>query len=211
MKWSVSGSAIMGGASGYVLKQVRGNDLVSAITRVGRGEYLIDPALTKRVLDRLRSGPEQDERLARLSEQERRVPGAADGIPSSALPSIPVQARASSFRLRDFDLREHSAQRPAANAPPPAEHPLVVILGTEGDDRQAWLQAGQALGRVLLQGAAEGVSASPMTQVLEVPATRLMLARQLGLVGHPQMLLRMGYGRGHRQTPRRPISEVLTV
>ena len=55
MKWSVSGSAIMGGASGYVLKQVRGNDLVSAITRVGRGEYLIDPALTKRVLSRRRS------------------------------------------------------------------------------------------------------------------------------------------------------------
>jgi DNA-binding NarL/FixJ family response regulator len=66
-------AAIMGGASGYVLKQIRGSELVSSIMRVGRGESLIDPALMKRVLDRLRSGPEQDERLARLSEQERRI------------------------------------------------------------------------------------------------------------------------------------------
>lgn len=66
-------AAIMGGASGYVLKQIRGTELVSSITRVGRGESLIDPALMKRVLDRLRTGPEQDERLERLSEQERRI------------------------------------------------------------------------------------------------------------------------------------------
>ncbi len=63
----------MGGASGYMLKQIRGTDLVSAVIRVGQGESLIDPALTKRVLDRLRSGPEQDQRLARLSDQERRI------------------------------------------------------------------------------------------------------------------------------------------
>jgi two-component system response regulator DevR len=66
-------AAIMGGASGYMLKQIRGNDLVTAIRRVGAGESLIDPALTHRVLERLRSGPQQDERLSRLSEQERRI------------------------------------------------------------------------------------------------------------------------------------------
>ena len=47
-------AAIMAGASGYVLKQIRGNDLVDAVRRVGNGESLIDPAMTKRVLDRLR-------------------------------------------------------------------------------------------------------------------------------------------------------------
>jgi len=66
-------AAIMAGASGYVLKQIRGNDLVDAVRRVGRGESLIDPALTKRVFDRLRDGPVRDERLDRLSDQERRV------------------------------------------------------------------------------------------------------------------------------------------
>lgn len=66
-------AAIMAGASGYVLKQIKGNDLVSAIRRVGAGESLIDPSLTARVLERLRQGPKQDERLQRLSEQEKRV------------------------------------------------------------------------------------------------------------------------------------------
>ncbi len=66
-------AAIMAGASGYVLKQIRGSDLVDAVRRVGRGESLIDPAMTKRVFDRLRDGPVRDERLDRLSDQERRV------------------------------------------------------------------------------------------------------------------------------------------
>jgi DNA-binding NarL/FixJ family response regulator len=66
-------AAIMAGASGYVLKQIRGNDLLDAVRRVGRGESLIDPSMTNRVLERLRDGPERDERLERLSDQERRV------------------------------------------------------------------------------------------------------------------------------------------
>jgi len=65
-------SAVMAGAAGYVLKQVRGNDLVDAIRRVGRGESLLDPAVTSRLLDRLRRGNE-DERLAGLTDQERRI------------------------------------------------------------------------------------------------------------------------------------------
>ena len=66
-------AAIMAGASGYVLKQIRGSDLVDAVRRVGRGESLIDPSMTKRVFDRLRDGPTRDERLDRLSDQEHRV------------------------------------------------------------------------------------------------------------------------------------------
>jgi DNA-binding NarL/FixJ family response regulator len=65
-------AAIMAGASGYVLKQVRGTDLIDAVRRVGRGESLLDPSLTGKVLERLRSKPEEDE-LAGLSDQERRI------------------------------------------------------------------------------------------------------------------------------------------
>jgi two-component system response regulator DevR len=65
-------SAIMAGAAGYVLKQVRGNDLVEGVRRVGRGESLLDPSLTARVLERLRHPPEPDE-LAGLTDQERRI------------------------------------------------------------------------------------------------------------------------------------------
>jgi len=65
-------AAIMAGAAGYVLKQVRGNDLVDAVRRVGRGESLLDPAVTARVLDRLRRRGADDE-LAALTDQERRL------------------------------------------------------------------------------------------------------------------------------------------
>ena len=66
-------SAIMAGASGYVLKQIRGNELIDAIRRVAAGESLLDPAVTRRVLERLRDNREEDEGLARLSEQERKI------------------------------------------------------------------------------------------------------------------------------------------
>lgn len=65
-------NAIMAGAAGYILKQVKGNDLIDGIRRVARGESLLDPALTTRVLERLRAKPEPDE-LAGLTEQERRI------------------------------------------------------------------------------------------------------------------------------------------
>jgi DNA-binding NarL/FixJ family response regulator len=65
-------SAIMAGAAGYVLKQVKGSDLIDGVRRVARGESLLDPSVTRRVLERLRSKPEDDE-LANLTEQERRI------------------------------------------------------------------------------------------------------------------------------------------
>jgi DNA-binding NarL/FixJ family response regulator len=65
--------AIMAGAAGYLLKQVRGTDLVDAVRRVSVGQSLLDPAVTTRVLERLRTPPEDDARLARLTEQERRI------------------------------------------------------------------------------------------------------------------------------------------
>ena len=65
--------AIMAGASGYLLKQIRGTDLVDAVRRVAEGQSLLDPAVTTRVLERLRAGPETDERLDQLTEQERKI------------------------------------------------------------------------------------------------------------------------------------------
>lgn len=65
--------AIMAGASGYLLKQIKGPDIVDAIRRVAAGQSLLDPGVTARVLDRLRRGPEEDEQLASLTGQERKV------------------------------------------------------------------------------------------------------------------------------------------
>ncbi|HEY0781689.1 MAG TPA: response regulator transcription factor [Thermoanaerobaculia bacterium] len=68
-------ASIMAGAAGYVLKQIRSGELVNAIRAVGAGQSLLDPAVTKSVLDRLRKGKHllRDERLSRLSAQEERI------------------------------------------------------------------------------------------------------------------------------------------
>jgi DNA-binding NarL/FixJ family response regulator len=68
-------ASIMAGASGYVLKQIKGPEIVRAIREVGAGKSLLDPAVTKSVLDRLRRGKHlmKDEKLARLSPQEERI------------------------------------------------------------------------------------------------------------------------------------------
>ena len=74
-------AAIMAGASGYVLKDVRGTDLIETIRRVAAGQSMIDPALTARVLERVRNGPATAPELAELTEQELKLLGyIAEGL-----------------------------------------------------------------------------------------------------------------------------------
>ena len=68
-------AAILAGAAGYVLKEIGTSDLVRAIRTVAEGKALLDPAMTQKVLERLRRGREllKDERLARLTPHEERI------------------------------------------------------------------------------------------------------------------------------------------
>ena len=68
---AVMGS-IMAGASGYLLKEIRSQEVVDAIRRVGSGQSLLDPAVTAGVMERVRRGKEEDV-LAQLTEQEQRI------------------------------------------------------------------------------------------------------------------------------------------
>jgi DNA-binding NarL/FixJ family response regulator len=74
-------AAILAGASGYVLKRVKSGDLVEDIRKVGAGESLLDSDMTERLFERLRSGPQEDPLLSRLSKQERTIVAhIADGL-----------------------------------------------------------------------------------------------------------------------------------
>ena len=66
-------SAIMAGAAGYVLKQVRGNDFIDMVRRVAAGQSTLDPSVTAQVLERVRNGPPVDKDLEGLTEQELRI------------------------------------------------------------------------------------------------------------------------------------------
>lgn len=157
--------------------------------------------------------------LAELESWLRTDPAAVDGVPVAAVPSTDPHERPSNWTIRDFVVGTREPGRAARagdpDAPPPdVERPTVVLMGTDGDDRHAWLQAGRALARVLLQATVAGLAASPLTQALDWPATRTRLRSRLSLVGHPQMLLRMGYpqeGTAPARSGRRPVDEVLTV
>ncbi len=66
-------AAIMAGASGYILKQVSGNDFLDSVRRAAAGQSTLDPTVTERVLERLRNGPRVDPEREVLSEQEQRI------------------------------------------------------------------------------------------------------------------------------------------
>ena len=140
---------------------------------------------------------------------------ADDGIPRAALPADPE--RGSSLRLREF--APNAAGPPSAGppdgSPPAAERPDVVVIISDDDSPRSWLQAGQALGAVLLQAAHEGVMAQPLAQATDLPGSRQRLGAALGLVGTPQLALRLGYPTGAAApgvatTSRRAVADVLS-
>ncbi|WP_233837807.1 Acg family FMN-binding oxidoreductase [Paraburkholderia sp. ZP32-5] len=104
-----------------------------------------------------------------------------------------------------------------AGAGVPATHrhlvegsPLMMGIATMRDDREAWLATGQALERMLLVAASEGLTASYLNQPIEVEPLREQLRTLLHVDGVPQLLLRIGRGPGASHTPRRPWSDVMS-
>jgi nitroreductase len=88
-------------------------------------------------------------------------------------------------------------------------HPQIAVLSTHGDAPLQWLRAGQALQRVLLTATVRSLSAQPITQPLEVPRLRRLLADP-DRAFFPQVVLRLGYGPPvGGGAPRRPISDVV--
>ena len=65
--------SVMAGAAGYVLKQIKGNQLVESIRQVASGRSLLDPSVAQRVVEQLRRGAAENERIAKLTVQERRI------------------------------------------------------------------------------------------------------------------------------------------
>ena len=154
--------------------------------------------------------------VAELESWMRTDPGAVDGVPVEAVPTGDPRERPSNWLIRDFVVGQRESREFLSagdpDAPPPdVERPTVLLMGTTGDDRSAWLQSGRALARVLLRATAAGLAASPLTQALDWPDTRTRMQQRLSLIGYPQFLLRMGYPASDPGTVsgRRPVEDVL--
>jgi nitroreductase len=143
-----------------------------------------DPAYRNELTDWLRTGP------------------AADGLPPAAL-TTPAPGSVTDVPLRDFTGGNRHPQPGGEGPPPSVSRDVLLLIGTEHDDRMSWLKAGRALGWLMLRLTVEGLASQPLGQVLDIDPVRNRLGRALGLLSHVQFLLRTGLGHGQPSTGRR--------
>jgi hypothetical protein len=109
--------------------------------------------------------------------------------------------------LRTFDIGKGQAAKDRQLA---VGSPILTILGTKSDEPEDWLKAGMALSRMLLLAQTENIWSSFLNQPIEVPELRPKVQQLVKEEkGFPQIMLRMGYGKDIKPTPRRPVDEVL--
>jgi hypothetical protein len=134
------------------------------------------------------------------------APQEGGGIPSTSLD--PSGGAGSSLQLRRFGDAPASAA-PLVDDPPAVDHPSVAVLVTPADTSRDWLVAGQALSALLLVAAAHDVLAQPLGQLTDKNSYRNRLSRALGIVGAPQLALRLGHAPSSPPaTPRRSVSDI---
>lgn len=126
----------------------------------------------------------------------------AFGVPKVLDIATPVFAAV----LRHLDLGEGQGEKDRELA---EVAPALLVLGTDGEGRESWLRAGEALARVLLRAQAEGVVAAFFNQPIEVPTLRSRLRAIIGPEGYPQILLRVGRAPKIDPAPRRPAEDVI--
>jgi hypothetical protein len=179
-------------------------ELADAARIEGAVLHFPDRQETNRLL-RLAQDAERDQLAdpAYRAELARWAGGARDlqGVPDEAAgPRDPARATP----VRDFTpARPHSAGYAWFE-----EEPQLAVVSTLRNTRADWLRAGQALERVWLTATLRGVAVDPLTQPLETADAWLVRDPRSG-IGHPQMILRLGYGLPVPRSARRPVSDVL--
>ena len=130
-----------------------------------------------------------------------------DGMPGYAHGISDIASYVGPFMIRTFDVGKGQAAKDRQLS---IGSPVLAVLGTDADEPLPWIQTGQALARILLQARAQDVWTSFMNQPIEVPELRPKLLQALGRsTGFPQLLMRMGYGKEVKPTPRREIEDVI--
>jgi hypothetical protein len=128
------------------------------------------------------------------------MPGYAHGMPN-------IVSHMGPFLIRTFDIGKGQAAKDRQLA---TGSPILAVLGTDADEPLNWIQAGQAVARILLRARADNIWVSFMNQPIEVPELRPKLCEALGRsAGYPQLLMRLGYGKDVKPTPRRDLGELI--
>lgn len=172
----------------------------------------------------LRSSAEKEQVAALIAEGDRRQASnpsfrrelaawvhsnrsrSRDGLPGAAFGFGDLLSHAGPFVVRTFDWGEGQAAKDQQLA---EGSPALLVITTAADNQAAWLRAGQALDRVLLQARAYDLHTSYLNQPVEVTELRPQLAELLDTNEYPQLVLRIGYGEQVAPTPRRPVEDML--
>jgi nitroreductase len=151
-----------------------------------------------------------DSARARELARWARPPGSArrDGVPAAAYPARPTHSEPD-FPGRDFAHGQGWGIPPSMMAPLHRSAGAVALLVTSVDQPLDWIQAGQALQRVLLAATIHGAAAALHSQPLELPELRAFIRLRLAGRAYPQMLLRFGATDETAASVRRPVEEVL--
>ncbi len=173
----------------YVLRSEQDRSAVASLCQRADGIQNVDPAYRAEI-------------RAWTSDEAGRL----DGVPAMAVPHVDGHSE-DELPIRDFDSRGRG-WLPAHTRS--SRHQCLVLLGTRSDHPDAWLRAGEALERMLLEITRHGFAASPLTQVIEVASTRATLRDQLGLAMYPHILLRVGRAPLTPASRRRRLVDVLS-
>lgn len=175
----------------------------SVLVPVVRDDHLRLLARLTQTADRIQNGDRAYR--AELRAWTGRDAEARDGVPAAAVAHVDGRQH-DDLPLRDFDTTGEGGL-PAETCSGTAQ--TVVLLASRRDDALGWLRAGEAMERVLLELAARGWVAGPMTQAVEVPLTRTQVRAALAWDAHPQNLLRVGRAAATPATPRRRRDDVV--
>lgn len=135
------------------------------------------------------------------SKSQDGMPGYAHGVTGD------IASHLGPFLIRTFDIGKGQAAKDKELA---TGSPVLAVLGTGADEPLNWIKTGQALERILLRARADNIWTTFMNQPIEVPELRPKLLQALGrATGFPQLLMRMGYGKEVKPTPRREIDDVI--
>jgi nitroreductase len=167
--------------------------LIAQLVSQGDAAQLRDPAFRQELAAWIHSAD---------SLRHDGIPGYACGPP--LLPEFATPLYALAVRTLDISKRTAQHDRDLVEA-----SPLLGVITTATDTREAWLAVGQALARVLLIGCAYGLSASFLNQPVQSTHLRSQLRETLWIEGFPQAALRLGYGPSVKPTPRRNVRDFL--
>ncbi|GAA1256633.1 nitroreductase family protein [Sphaerisporangium rubeum] len=191
-------------------------DLVTALVKQAEAEgahlLLVEQDAAVRALAAITAAAQEiqagDRAFTLESVKWGRPPGSrhGDGVPAAAYPRDP---RRTSPHFAQRDYAHGNAWGTGEDRGDETATGLVAMITTRADDRRDWIAAGQALQRVLLHAAANGVRAAFHTQALERPLLRAFIREELCAGEHPQMILRLGHTGTETHGVRRPVHEVL--